>query len=145
MTTQQKLIRFLQAKNKAIYRYTKLRYIYGSDIQYIEDMDTARANDIWKAIKHNVFYQDAKGLTSQICPWCQEKEITNAIDCSECTYGRTHGICFRSKNPRKYVSHYDHIYQILDSDNIKDYKILSNLYYKQLIIRIENIDSNNNA
>jgi len=138
MTPQDKIVKFLQTKNKTIYKNTKLRYIYDKDLEYIEEvLDSSIANDIWGQIQFNICFEDAKGLTSLICPWCIEKQINDEEDCFICTYGQVHGICFRSKDPNKYISHYDHIYKVLDSKNIKDYKILSNQWYRNLIKKIE--------
>jgi len=136
MTNQQKITLFLQAKNKIIYKNTKLRYIYDKDLEYIENLTVPVATKVWNHIKHNIMKENMAGLSEGMCPWCVLKNMEILSDCYQCTYGKNHGVCHTSSNMNEYLSGYDRIKKVVKSKGIKHHKMLNNQWYRGVISKI---------
>jgi hypothetical protein len=146
MTSNEKIIMFMQGKNDIIKKYNKkLSYFKTGDKKEILSWSKKDANRIWKILKKN---KNATGLSTINCPFC----IYNKADCVDnrcniCGYGKRHHKCYDDN------STYDSIYtfishlemELIDTftkEEINNYDSPSSLFfskkfYNELIKRIE--------
>ena len=97
MTYKEKIVKFLEIKNRIIYSTSNVRYINEEDIEDIKHWSEEDCKKTYKYMIEVVNNDDAFEFypNSTTCPWCIYYHfINNNYDkCNECGYGRRHGIC----------------------------------------------------
>lgn len=85
MTSKEKIIKFMEKKQEVLARHSKKRVYFGvKDKRDIEKWPDKRCDAIWEGLTRDGYY----GAGS--CPFCL---YLGDEECSECSYGKRHGIC----------------------------------------------------
>jgi len=110
-TPQQKIINFMLAKQKWLQNTTnrKIQYINNKDIDDIYKWDT----DTCSTLITNLLSIVKLSLNSASCPFC----IYYNDNCTQCTYGKHHGIC-RNNNNNPWNKYLHLLYEFENNDNI---------------------------
>jgi len=89
-TPQQKIVKFMQAKQKILNKNLqgRIRYFNKADKDAILKWSYKKATEVWDYIFVSIFIDDEEGLGYHTCPFC-----LYYIGCKKCTYGKNHGIC----------------------------------------------------
>ena len=86
MTSNEKIIMFMEEKDKCLKSYNKdLNYFNEDDKQDILQWSTEDANNIWTKLTNN---EHSYGISKDTCSFCLHNKY-----CSTCTYGERHGKC----------------------------------------------------
>lgn len=93
MTYKEKLIKFVEAKDKIIKEKTGINYINDLDIQEIREWDEESCKKIYSSFTRNINTYFIHDLLIGTCPWCLKSTINNVHDCKICGYGKRHGMC----------------------------------------------------
>jgi hypothetical protein len=83
---KEKLIKYIQAKNRYIKNITGIDYIIEDDIDDIMSWEEEECEQIWKNLKLR--------NEADSCPWCVKSYIKyTCLNCECCNYGHRHGKC----------------------------------------------------
>lgn len=141
MTSNEKIVMFMEGKNNLIKSYNKkLIYFKVGDKKEILSWSKNDANKIWKIIKKN---KNEIGLTILTCPFClknidtyDEDTLDGTVECSNCGYGKRHGKCSKESSTfDKIASFFVQISNTSDTINIDE--IFSKKFNNELIKSIE--------
>ncbi len=134
MNAKNKLVKFVELKNKIVKKTTNMCYINDEDIEDIKRWNSEECKTTYKKLKNNIFkLEDISGFAVGVCPWCISIPPNGtSLPCAKCGYGLRHGIC-DSKNSLyfKYRSKY------IESMYITLEEPLSNRVYRDMIDQIE--------
>jgi hypothetical protein len=83
---KEKIIKYVQAKNKYIKNITGINYVTEDDIDDIMSWKEKECRLIWRKIKP---INEING-----CPWCIKTYIKHDfLNCTDCSYGNRNGKC----------------------------------------------------
>ena len=83
---KEKLIKYVQAKNKYIKNITGIDYVTEDDITDIMSWKKSECRQIWQKLN------PAEEITG--CPWCIKTYTKHPyLDCDACSYGNRNGEC----------------------------------------------------
>jgi len=95
-TTKDKLIMFLELKNKRIKKFSRYNYIENEDIEDIKNWDLKICDMVYNKIANNILNHNyIYGLSNTTCPWCilYFYSMSNTCDLDSCGYAKRHGDC----------------------------------------------------
>ena len=92
MTANEKIDRWMQAKQKIITEQTSLEYYTQEDANELKLWPTVKAEEIWQKLS-----KCYEGLNGSSCPWCIKIQDYN-LECRKCAYGKRHGNCNHETN-----------------------------------------------
>jgi len=133
MTAKEKIIMFMEAKQKRLNKYGKFNYFNEKDAEAIKQWNETEAQKVWEGITdtiiNNTNYKfNVDGLTADTCPSCNYWRY----NCRRCEYGQNHGICTTNEN-----SDYYQILIQLEEVGIEPMLVFSRLVYLNIINSIE--------
>lgn len=102
MNDRQKIIIFMEEKNKIIKRKSGIVYMTKRDIKVIEKWLDEDCKVIWEKLLENL--EDLLNslydydFDSDMCPFC----IYHNNNCNECSYGKNNGICYSRSIDNRY-------------------------------------------
>ena len=122
MTYQDKIIKFMQEKEKIIKTYNKdLEYINQNIVNNIKSWSNEDSEIVWGELICNIEIENECGLYTPTCPYC----IYRNDACFNCYYGEIYGrCCYFSSNYMK-IREYN-----IDISNRKYRKIIKNIVSK---------------
>ena len=128
MTSQEKLIKFVELKDRIIKRETSINYIDKGDINEIKKWNRHKCKKVYEQLKLNIRALDIADFAVGVCPWCIDKSNIGIekCKCKICGYAKRHGDCINDSSSlfHKYYSRYTK-------------GTLSNKVYKNMISEIE--------
>lgn len=133
MTSQEKLIRFMEGKASLITKATgkpSELYFNKKDEKYLRQLDSQLARDIWLSIKEAI-REGMEGLREDLCPFCLMAEGK----CHICPYAEHHEMCHHP------YSHFALLINSIDYNYGSAEKVLTNEFYVNLLRSIEKEDS----
>lgn len=106
MTPQEKIIKFMRAKNRFLNERLKNipDYFTQSDAEEIREWSDEDAQSVLDRILPST------GLAYKNCPFCifsvpkTDTPNANNVDCNSCGYGERHGICVENKSDYDYIT-----------------------------------------
>lgn len=130
MTSQEKLILFMQMKAKEIANLINVDenlYFTFEDEVDLKKLSNEMADLIWLDLEDAVMNRRACGLDSDICPFC----MAYGHNCAVCSYAKVHGHCLSP------FSDYAQIINKLRKKFGDDDIALPSSFYKDLINQIK--------
>ena len=96
MINQEKLVKFVEMKNKIIKEKTGVTYITEEDIADIREWDEEVCKKVYDELCYWINGCEIEGLTTHTCIWCHYDDIANTTfdDCDKCKYAKRHGMCY---------------------------------------------------
>ena len=122
MTNKEKLIKFIEAKNRLVVKASGVKYIDKEDIKDINEWNNPVCKNVYKQLTKEIL-NGAEELYISTCIWC----IKYSTHCDSCGYQERHGKCMDGGS----------LFQTYNTD--KTQKVLTNKKYKQILQRIEKI------
>ena len=93
---QDRLLKFLELKNKIIENKTGIKYIDVNDIKDVKQWDEELCKTVYLRLLNSITCGGAQRLARETCLWCIVDDLRNIYEldkCIHCNYGLRHDIC----------------------------------------------------
>ena len=126
MNNIEKLVKFVELKNKVVKKVTGINYANRDDIAEIKEWGEKKCEAVYGAIELSILTTDISNFAIGACPWCISIPCFDyGTACEKCGYGERNGIC---------INNVSSLFYKYNSKYIKG--SLSNTVYRDMIKQI---------
>jgi len=131
VTYKEKIIKFMQEKNKIIKKHTGIIYFNEKDKNDILSWSEKDCKNIYLKILDHVTQKYVFGMGWVVCPYCIKYLSPDKFNCHRCEYAKNHGECLSTDSVWNKVSNWR------SKPGKRIYDIMDDKFYDNLIKKIE--------